>query len=81
MIEFLAAFRQVRKQMRDKRRKDEEFRKLRAAPLNYMIIQDLVNAARHDVKIDVVLSDGSRFTISRVDAFDKLQEKPRDGLW
>jgi hypothetical protein len=52
-------------------RKHREFAALNALPLNYGIIQDLVNSASYGVVIDFTLTDGTRIQITRQDAFDR----------
>jgi hypothetical protein len=81
MIEFILAYRQAKAQIKAKRIKDAQYKQLCATPLNYQIIRDCVNAAVHEVKIDIVLPDGSKLTIRREDAFDKLQKAPKTDLF
>ncbi|MFA5377270.1 MAG: hypothetical protein WC455_16085 [Dehalococcoidia bacterium] len=81
MMEFILAYRQAKAQIKARRVKDAQYKQLCKTPLNYQIIRDLVNAAAHDVKIDVILPDGSRLTIQREDAFDKLQKAPKTDLY
>ena len=79
--DYLITIREMRKQVKTKRVKDAMYRVLVGKELNYLIIRDLINAARYDVKIDVVLKDGSRMTIQRDDAFDKLQKPGKTELY
>ena len=72
---------EVTAQIKAKREKDEAYKQLIGEELNYLIIKDLVNAARHDVKIKVTLRGGASFEITRVDAFDKLQKAEKSDLY
>ena len=68
------SFWQAYKQIRDIRRKERQFAKLRAVPLNYPILKDLINSAQHGIVIHVTMSDNTKLDIRREDAFDKLQD-------
>jgi hypothetical protein len=81
MIEMVAAYREAKARIKDKRAKDLAYKQLVGEELNYVIIKDLVNAARHDVKIKVSLRGGASFEITRVDAFDKLQKAEKSDLY
>lgn len=63
------------KQLNDAEKKQKEFDKLSAIPLNYGILKDLINSAYNGVHIEVKLVDGTTLVIKRDDAFDKLQRK------
>jgi len=55
----------IYKQVADAQRKQKELDRLKAVPLNYGIIRELVNSAQHGVAIEVKLIDGSSFTIKQ----------------
>jgi hypothetical protein len=65
-FKFLAA--QVKKQ--------QDFDELQAQPLNYPILQDLMNAAQTGVSIDVKFIDGTQITM-RPDATASLSEQEK----
>jgi len=68
------AIKQVYTQLAEEARKREQMQQLAQTPLNYAIIQDLVNTCAYTgVAARVTLKDGSRIEIVRKDAFDKLQ--------
>lgn len=69
LSELLQAYRSVR----ERRRKEREFNRLQATPLNYPILRDLINTAQHDVVVNVMLADGTKLEIRRADAFDRMQ--------
>lgn len=69
--ELLKAYKQVR----DFQRKERQFARLRAVPLNYPILKDLINSAQHGIVIHVTMSDNTKLDIRREDAFDKLQDE------
>lgn len=77
IADILSAYRQIKEQ----RRRERELQSLKATPLNYTILRDLINSARYDVIIHVVMADGTRLDIRREDAFDKLQQKRSSELW
>lgn len=54
-------------------RKQREFSALSAIPLNYGIIQDLINSAAYGVAIVVTLKDGTRIDINRLDPYDRAK--------
>jgi len=56
-------------------RRQAEFAALQAIPLNYGILQDLVNSAAFGVVIDITLKDGTRIQINRKDAFSTLTDR------
>jgi hypothetical protein len=65
---------QAYKQIRDIRRKERAFAKLKASALTMPIIKDLVNSAQHGIVIHVTLADNTQLDIRREDAFDKMQD-------
>ncbi len=76
--DYILAFREIKKQIAEKRKKDAMYRVLVGTELNYMIIKDLVNAAVHDVKIAITTKDGTHLEITRLDPFDKLRGRSPD---
>lgn len=58
----------------EKRKKQKDFERLKATPLNYMIIKDLINSAAYGILIDLTLADGTKLSIKREDNFDKAQQ-------
>ena len=66
---------QAYKQIRDIRRKERQFAKLRAVPMNYPILKDLINSAQHGIVIHVTMRDNTKLDIRREDAFDKMQDE------
>ena len=73
-IDYILAWREIARQKSEKRKKDALYRVLVGSELNYMIIKDLVNAARSDVVIDITTRDGARIEIKSVHPLDV--EKP-----
>ena len=67
---LISSYRLMKKAEIDER-KQREFAALSATPLNYGILQDLVNSAAYGVVIDVTLKSGDRLQITRQDAFDR----------
>lgn len=59
----------------EKKKKQKEFERLKATPLNYMIIKDLINSAYYGIVMEVTLVDGTKLTIKREDAFDTEKQK------
>ncbi len=57
----------------DQERKQKDFEAMTAKPLNYAIIQDLINSAAAGVVIEAVLSDGTKLTMRREDPYDKAR--------
>jgi hypothetical protein len=56
-------------------KKQIEFEKLSAEPMNYQIIQDLVNSARQGVRIEVTLKDGSKMVIKQETPYDSYKDE------
>lgn len=50
-------------QVRDAERKQKQLDKMKASPLNYGILRELINSAVHGVDIEVKLIDGTTLTI------------------
>ena len=50
-------------QIRDAERKQKQLDKMKASPLNYGILRELINSAVHGVDIEVKLIDGTTLTI------------------
>lgn len=69
--EILATYRQIK----DLKRKERQLAQLKATPLNYTILRDLLNSAQHGVVIHLTMTDGTRLDIRQEDAFDRLQRK------
>lgn len=69
---------QAARQIKEAKHKQAIYEKLVGAELDYIILKDLINAARLDVVINVTLKDGTRLEIKREDSFDRLQRRPSD---
>lgn len=50
-------------QVRDAERKQKALDKMKASPLNYGILRELINSAAHGVDIEVKLVDGTTLSI------------------
>lgn len=68
------------RQINDAEKKQKQFDRMSAVPLNYGILRDLINSAYNGVHIEVTLKDGTTLVIKRDDAFDKLQRKYNDSF-
>jgi hypothetical protein len=75
-IDYLMAWREIARQKAEKRKKDALYRVLVRSDLNYMIIKDLVNAARNDVVIDITTRDGARIEIKPIHPLE-VEKPPR----
>ena len=84
VVDYIIAMREIAKARSEKRKKDALYRVLVGENLNYMIIRDLINAAVHDVVIDITIpardgKDGTRLQIKR-DA-SKVEKPPESDLY
>lgn len=76
MLKILFRVISLYKQEKEAMRKQRELDALKANPLNYGIIRDLINSARYGVTIEISLADGTKLGIKR-DA--EIPEKPLFG--
>lgn len=58
-------------QLKEEEAKEARYKAFITKPLNYEVIQDLVNAARYDTEVEITLQDQSKITITRKDVYDK----------
>lgn len=66
----------IYRQEKEAARKQKQLDALKAIPLNYGIIRDLINSARHGVVIDITLADGTKLGIKRD---EQIPERPLFG--
>ncbi len=78
ILDWILTFREIKRQVREKRTREALYKTLVKTPLNYEIIQDLINSTRFDVKVKVTLGDGTRIEMVREEPFDRLQRQHRD---
>ncbi len=78
LIDWILTFQEIKRQIREKRTKDALRKTLVNTPLNYEIIQDLINTTRFDVKVNLTLKDGTKIEMVREDPYDRLQRTSRD---
>jgi len=76
MLNILIRVLAIYKREKEAAKKQKELDKLKALPLNYGIIRDLINSAQAGVTIDVNLADGTALSIKR-DA--QLPDRPLFG--
>lgn len=83
VVDYIVAVREIARAKAEKRKKDAMYRTLVGTPLNFMIIKDLVNAAVHDVVIDITFKskDGetARLQIRREQS--KIEAPPESDLF
>jgi len=79
VVDLVIAWREMSRQIKQKRIKDAQYRVLVGSDLRYDIIRDLVNAARADVVIDITLKDGARLQIKHKD--DSVEWPPKSELY
>lgn len=65
MLNILIRVLAIYKREKEAAKKQKELDKLKALPLNYGIIRDLINSAQAGVTIDVTLADGTALSIKR----------------
>ena len=65
MLNILFRVLVIYKREKEAAKKQKELDKLKALPLNYGIIRDLINSAQAGVTIDVILADGTSLSIKR----------------
>jgi hypothetical protein len=68
-----ALYEKVSREMAMVEERDRMLKALVKQPLSYEIIRDLVNAAMHDMAVEITLSDQTKILIKRDEPYDKLK--------
>jgi len=83
VVDYIIAMREIAKAKSEKRKKDALYRVLVGTPLNFMILKDIVNAAVHDVVIDITFKtkDGETARLQIRREASNVEKPPESDLY